>query len=230
MPETGWTGEAPEPERPDVGGYTGFLAGLRADPDEGRTMAEVIDRSRLHRDQPEDRRDQDEEMANLMAAGYQPGSATMLASRLADAQAELQGVREKNEAARQRQARIARDHNAGRTTAFDIARMDFDEPDPATEQRLERRVQNLRGKLAEMTDRIAPAAQRAPDPVEEAGRRAHQAFIESTRARLENRPAPRPRAARPFGDGVSCSDCAAAGATAEESRALHADGGPLAVR
>jgi hypothetical protein len=237
----GWTNEAPEPDAAgpaQPGGFTGFLSGHRPDPAEGRTLEAVLDRAHRNRDPAEEPRDQDEATANLMARGYQAGQLSQLSARLAETQAELAAEREKIERSRRRQERARRDHAAGRITGFDIMRMDLDEGDQAKADRLERRAGSLRRQLADASVMIAPRQEPA-DPLEAASRRAHDAFVEATRAKMAaaaaGRPAPRPfgsisRGAAVRGEQPPCEACAAVGASPEESFLIHhtdADGRPI---
>ena len=186
MTATGWTGEPPEDDvlRAAPGGFASFIASARPDPGEGRTLEQVLGRS-LRPDKPEVHRDPDEVAANLMARGYAPGQLSDLSRRLGDAQAELGEEQEKIERGRKRQERIMRDHQAGKITVFDIARMqDFDEGDLDRAARLERRVANLRRQLKEAAALISPQREAPADPFEGASRRAHDAFVEVTRAAM----------------------------------------------
>ena len=180
------------------GGFAGFISAVRGDPED---RPSALERALAAPDKPDpEPADGDEVAAALLAKSYAPGMGTDLARRYADKQAELQGVREGNEKARKTQARIARDHQAGRISAFDIAAMDFGEPDLAREQQLERQCESLRRQMQDTQALIAPAAQRDPDPLEAASRRAHQAFVETTRSMLAGQP--RPQAPRPFESGA----------------------------
>jgi hypothetical protein len=144
--------------------------------------------------------DPDEHAANLVSRGYTPGLLNQLSQRLADTTAELAAEEDKLERAAKRQARIARDHAAGRITAFDIARMqadDVDEGDRGTVERLERRAANLRQQIADASAMISPAEQRDADPVAAAASRAHETFRQVTRAKMAEAVAGRPER-RPF--------------------------------
>jgi hypothetical protein len=158
-------------------GLAGFIGAMRADP--GRTLVEVLagvgrpDRAERKPDPP----DPDERAANLMAAGVQPGAVSQLAQRYGDTLAELETVRSANEAARTRAGRVWDMHTRGQITAFDIANMDLAEPDPAAEERLERRAESLRAQMLELQSLIAPQEQRR-DPVQDAASRAQRAMQE----------------------------------------------------
>ena len=214
-------------------GFAGFIESFRPGPED---RPDPLTRARWAPDKPEDPPDEDERQANLMAAGYSPGSLTDLARRHADVMSELATVRDANEKARKAQERIARDHTAGRITAFDIMRMDFGEPDVARERQLERRAGNLRRQLEEAQAMISPPQQRGGDPLEAASRRAHEVFREVTRARwAEAQGARPPSERRPFGgagglavrsEPVTCPDCIAVGATPEQSALIHLDPTP----
>jgi hypothetical protein len=241
MTETGWMGERP-------GGGPGLpvtemlLANKERGP--GDTLAEALARSRAAearqaRDEASTVRDADEVMAGMVARGYRPGTATELSMKLGDTMAELEGEREKIEKSRQRQERIRRDHDAGKLTAFDIARMDFDEGDAHRAAQLERRAESLRTQIAEAQEAIAPPRERDLSPIEAATRSAHDEFVRATREMLagtrpapqRSHPAPRPfagrSASRALGDGEfdvpECLQCVSAGATAEESALMHLD-------
>jgi hypothetical protein len=228
MITTGWTNEPPE-EDAAPGGFAGLIASVRPDPEEGRTLGQVLGRA-MRPDKPDVHRDPDETMANLMARGYAPGQLSDLARRLADAQGELAAVEERNERAVRRRERVAQDHAAGRITAFDIMRMDLDEPDAHRARMLAQRCDQLRQQLEDVTMTITPGPQRAPDALEAASRRARQAGHEAFRAATQEairgtRRAPRER--RPFASGggagaPDCPDCQAAGASRSESARIHA--------
>lgn len=177
--------------------------------------------------------DNDERAANLLARGYAPAMASQLPQRLADVQAELETEREKLAAGRRRQERIHRDHQAGKITAFDIARMqDFDEGGQATVERLGRRAESLRHQLADMSALISPQPQGVADPVESASRAARGLLADEARASRPSRPAREPRPFAPGGGAavrsdVTCGECIAAGASPEESFLIHADPEPV---
>jgi hypothetical protein len=198
-------------------GFAGFLGEMRPDPDEGKTLEQVFAGS-LRPDKPEVPFDADEQVANLLAQGYRPGQLSDLSRQLADAQAELAAVEEQNAKAVRRQQRVAEDHRLGRITAFDIANMrDLDEPDAHRAAVLARRCERLRQQVTDASMAIAPAP-RIEDPLESASRRAHEAFLEATRAQLaaveQGRPVRRERPPFASGDehtGPDCPVCAAAG-------------------
>lgn len=196
--QTGWTGEPPD--APAAGGFAGFLQSMRAEPG----PVDPLERARLAADRPDEPYDADERAANLLASGYRPGHLSDLAQRYADTMTELAGERDKFEVSRRRQERIARDHAAGRITAFDIARMEGDagdEGDAGRVRQLERRAENLRGQLADASAMVSPQ-QRSPDPLEAAAQRAHRAFAETTRAMMADAEAGAlRREPRPFASG-----------------------------
>jgi hypothetical protein len=82
--------------------------------------------------------------------------------------------------------------------------MDFDE---GRVRLLERCAASLRAQIADAMAAVSPPERRAPDPLAEAGRRAHAAFAEVTRARMAEvearRPEPRPFASVSRGAGRS---------------------------
>jgi hypothetical protein len=239
---TGWTNEAPDAEGPaQPGGFAGFLSACRPDPAEGRTLEAVLARAHRDRDPGPEPRDQDEQMANLMARGYAPGRLSQLSARLAEAQAQLAAEREKVEADAKWNERVRRAHASGQMAAADIARSwaARDEGDPAKVEQLERRAASLERQLADAVAVIAPRQEPA-DPLEAATRRAHEAFTQLTRQKMADAAAGRP-AARPFASGsrgglavraeaVTCDACAAIGASPWESWQIHhsdADGQPV---
>jgi hypothetical protein len=190
-----------------TGGFSGFLGSVRRDPGEGRTLGEALagtaGRSWYDAAEPEPV-DADEKAANALARGYRPGMGADLAQRYGDKVSELESVREANANARKTQERIARDHAAGKITAFDIARMDFGEPDVAREQQLERQAESLRQQLADAQGLIAPAqAQRSQDPLEATTRRANATFRELTRQKVAAAQESRPQASPPFASRAS---------------------------
>jgi hypothetical protein len=149
--------------------------------------------------------DPDERAAGLVARGYSPGLASQLAQRLADTTAEIEAEEAKIGQSARRQERIARDHAAGRITAFDIARMQAgdDEGDPAAVERLRRRADGLRKQIRETMEMIAPPQQRETDPVAAAATRARSALAEVTRSQVAGaRERSRPQERPPF-DSVS---------------------------
>jgi hypothetical protein len=221
-------------------GFAEFIEGMRGGPED---RPDPLTRARLAHVKPDEPPDDDERQAALLARRYEPGSLSGLARQLADAQAELAAVEEQNARAVRRQERVARDHRAGKITAFDIMAMDLDEPDRGREAQLARRCERLRAQVGEASMRITPAP-RLEDPLESASRRAHEAFRAATLAAIEAAEEGRPvrRERRPFGspggyavraDGeVTCDACLAVGATPEESFLIHhtdADGNPLAT-
>jgi hypothetical protein len=230
---TGWTNEPPEPESPAMPLSGMLLAAKERGP--GDELAIALARSqgaeaRQARDADASAVDPDTRAANMIARGVLPGQVSELSRRLGDTLAGLQAEQEKIERGQRRQERIQRDHQAGRITAFDIAGMDFDEGDPGTVERLERRADSLRRQIGEAAELMAP--QRAPeDPLEAASRRAHEVFREMTRAKLAaaeaGLPAPRPFASAGRGSlavrSEDCIHCAENNVSDEDSYLLHSD-------
>jgi hypothetical protein len=217
-----------EERAPAPGGFAGLLSQVRPDPGEGKTLEQVLARA-MRPDRPDEPADVDAHDANLLTRGYRPGGLTDLARQLADVEADLAAEEEKFERARKHQERLMRDHQAGKITVFDIARMQDvpgGEGDQGRAALLRRRRERLRRQLVDMSGAIAPQRQAPADPLEAAASRAHAAFVEATRARLTE--APQPRAPRPFaeasGDGggtPDCPGCQAIGVTRSESAQIH---------
>ncbi|HEY5360311.1 MAG TPA: hypothetical protein VIJ82_21935 [Streptosporangiaceae bacterium] len=182
-------------------GFMDAIAVHRGDPEQGRTLAEVMSGAgRPDRNQAEpDRPDADEVSAGLLARGYTAGGVSALAQKLANAEADLATERARIGKTAKRQEWIQRAHAAGQISAFDIAAMqDEDEGDEARAGSLARRCDSLRLQLREVSDVIA-APQRAADPLEAAASRAHAAFASATRSAMaaaEARPEPPPFAGR----------------------------------
>jgi hypothetical protein len=201
MTRTGWIGDEPDAAGPALPVTEMLLARRenRAGPLETALARSDADDARAARDELAFAPDPDERAAGLVARGYSPGLVPQLAQRLADTVAEIEAENARIERSARRQERIARDHAAGRITAFDIARMQAgdDEGDPATVERLERRADSLRRQIGEAQAAIAPQQQREADPVEAASRHAHQVFVEATRAMMTEA-RQQPRAPRPF--------------------------------
>jgi hypothetical protein len=115
--------------------------------------------------------------------------------------------------------------------------LDGDFGDPATVERLERRADGLRRQIAEAQEMIAPPQRRTPDPLEAASRRAHEVFVEVTRAAMAEAQAgvraPRPFASVSRGAGGSTEhtgdDCwvCAEGRRAEAARGGEVVGVPF---
>jgi hypothetical protein len=234
---TGWLGndepdgQAPQPR--GTGGFTGFILANRADPGQGRTLGEVLQRAGQAPDRggPEPQ-DPDDRMAAMVTRGYSPGLISQLSQRLADTSAELEAERGKLEAGARRAEYLHRAHEAGRLTAWQVMEQLGDEGDETEVRRLERRAASLRQQIDAAAEAIAPPERRDLDPLEAAAQRAHAAFAEHTRALVaaaEARQARRP-AARPFaGRGlavrseVTCAECIKVGATPEQSVLIHQD-------
>jgi hypothetical protein len=222
MTATGWTGEPPEDERPALPIMEMLLSGGRGKRQPGGVLETALARARAAeareaREAAASAVDPDERAANLVARGVLPGQLTDLARRLGDTLAGLAAEEEKIERGRRRAERVQRDHQAGRISVFDIARMDLDEGDPAMVERLQRGAESLRRQIAELTEVMAPQPL-AADPVESATRAAHAAFTEATRQKMEAARAARP-VVRPFAfasrgatehTGPDCEVCAAA--------------------
>jgi hypothetical protein len=226
MTATGWTNE--DTERPALP-VTGLLLSARAE----RGPVDPLERARAAADRPEgDPFDADERAANLVARGVAPGMLTDLGQRLADVEAEAAAERDKIARSARRQERIAREHAAGRITAFDIMSMgDADEGDVQRAEQLERRADLLRQQMGDAAALVAPRQELAADGVESASRHAHQLFREVTRSKMAAAEAGRP-APRPFGSasrsGVAvrseqCVHCTADGVSDETSFLLHSD-------
>jgi hypothetical protein len=217
-------------------GFAAFLGDIQSDPGDGKTLEQVFAPA-MRAERPVEAFDGDERMASLLARRYRPGAASDAARKLADAQAQLAAVQEGNDAAVKRQARVQRDHQSGKISVFDIMRMDLAEPDLAEEARLQRRVDALRGQLADTSALVSPQREAPGDPLEETTRRAHRAYVEATRAQLAGDSTPVAR--RPFAGGdaarseqVTCPECLAIGADSAESFAIHhmtADGDLLSA-
>ena len=158
MTETGWVGEGPD------GGPALPLAEMLLRNRErapGDTLETALARSRAAearelRIAAEQAADPDERAAAMVARGITPGLVGDVAQRLGDTLAELAAEREKIERGQRRQERVLRMHAAGQITALDIARMDFDEGDPGTVARLERRADSLRRQAEQVSAMISP--------------------------------------------------------------------------
>jgi len=242
MTRTGWIGSEPDAGPPALPVTEMLLAHRenRAGPLETALARSDADDARAARDELAFAPDPDERAAGLVSRGYSPGMASLLAQRLADVMTEIEAENAKIERSARRQERIARDHAAGRITAFDIARMQAgdDEGDPGRVAQLERRAAGLRRQIEDAQAAIAPQQQREADPVEAASRHAHQVFVEATRAMMAEAqagtPGPRPFAGRGGvavrNEDVTCEACIAVGASPEESFLIHhcdADGNLL---
>lgn len=205
--QTGWTNDPPEVPAMPMASMLAQRRENQASPLEEALARSAAAEAREAREEAAAAADPDERAANMIARGILPGQVSGLSQRLGDTLAELQGEQEKIERAQRRQERIKRDHQAGRITVFDIARMDFDEGDPGKVARLERRAESLRRQIAETAGLTAP--RREPeDPLQAATRRAHDAFIEVTRQRIAEAAA-RTGEPRPFaGAGLSAADAA----------------------
>jgi hypothetical protein len=229
-----------------MAGFTDHILANRPEPGTGKTLEEALSARRTGwlGEEPDDTPDPDDRTAAMVTRGYRPGRLRQLSEQLADVSAELQAEKEKLEKGIQRAAQVRQLHEAGRVTAWQIPDMLGDDlGDEARVRQLERKAETLRAQLGEATDMATPPpAQRAEDPVEAAASRAHQVFVEVTRQMLADAEAGRPRRERrPFAgrgglavraEEVTCPDCLAVGADAEESFLIHhsdADGNPLSA-
>jgi hypothetical protein len=235
MTRTGWIGG--EDEGPAMPMTARLLDRQehRASPLEVALARSAADDARALREEAAFAPDPDERAAGFVARGYMPGMLSQLTMRLADTEAELAAEEDKLERSARRQERIHRDHAAGKITAFDIARMqaaDIDEGDTAVVERLSKRAAGLRQQIGEASALMSPQRERERelDAVAEAGRRAHQLYVETTRARLAEAQAGRPVVVRPLESvsrgadvpaEVTCPACQAIGASPEESFELH---------
>jgi hypothetical protein len=238
MTTTGWLGE--EPEETHAAGFAEFILAHRAEPGAGRTLEETLARAA----QADDRRgreepaDPDDRMAALVTRGYRPGVSWELSQKLADTMAELEAEHDKIERGQRRAEAVRRAHEAGQIRAWDIPAALGDEGDPGRVAQLERRAESLRRQIGDTQAMMAPPQARDPDPLEQATSRAHQAFVEATRARMAAA-GTGVRARRPFGGRgvlavradaeVTCRECIKAGATVEESFLIHHEPDPLSV-
>jgi hypothetical protein len=130
----------------------------------------------------------------------------------------------------------------GQVGGLDAARMlDGDFGDAQRAAQLERRLGRAREQLADAQSMISPDAGRELDPVAQAGRHAHQLFVEATRAKMaaarDGGPVVRPfgsasrAAAAVRAETVTCHDCIDVGATPEQSYLIHVDpDAPASVR
>jgi hypothetical protein len=207
---TGWVGE--EPAQTHAAGFAGFILAHRAPPSEPVTLEQAVNRVLNRAAQPdkppEPYDDDDDRQAALLTRGYRPGLLNELSRQLADVAAEAQAEPEKIEKGARRAEHIHQAHQAGRLDAFGVMRaMDFDEGDPGRVAVLERRAESLRQQLSDASEIMSPPQRRDLDPLAEAGRRAHEAFAEVTRARMAEAqarvPEPRPFASVSRGAGRS---------------------------
>lgn len=244
MNTTGWTGEGPEPDSTPLP-LANALLGMKV---RGPGDALALAAARSY-DRPDPQPDPDERAANLVARGYSPGDLAQLATRLRDTEDELADELGKLERSAKRQALAAREHGAGRITAWQVQEMLGDEDgDAARAAKLEQRAEGIRRQLADAQAMIAPPAERTPDAFQAASSRAsaaHREFVEATRAAMTEAAAgtwKRPTvrrgdgfrsALRPFdggGDGrpADCPDCqnlmrsGTRPATAAEAARIHA--------
>jgi hypothetical protein len=226
-------------------GLTDVIAALHGEP--GRTLDEIrqgavaqgdaADR-RDERLRQQDARDQDEQMANLLARGYSPGLLSSLSQRLADTSAELEDERDKVERGERRREQVRGLLERGQIGGLEAAeRMDGDFGDPNRVEQLERRCENLRAQLQEAAEIMVPAEARAANAVEEATQRAQRILANvaaqrraedeaeaRARAQLKAERAAFRRERRPFAGG-------SAGAAGERSLPPYSEaGGPSVTR
>jgi hypothetical protein len=173
---TGWL---TEDERPAMPVTQMLLTGSRGGPVPGGVLGTALARSqgaeaREARELAAAAPDPDERAAGLIARGYLPGQFPALGLQLADTEAELAAERDKIERGQRRAARVQRDYEAGRLSPWDIARMDFDEGDPARAERLERKAERQRQQLAGLAEAVTPPQVREQDAVEQAAARARR--------------------------------------------------------
>ncbi len=237
MTATGWNAPDEVPELPLT---ERLLRNKAREP--GDTLAIALARSRAAeareaRDEAAGASDPDEAAASLIARGYAPGLVSDLVRRRQDKEAELEGERAKLEKGERVSERVRGMLARGQVGGLEAARMlDGDFGDVQRAAQLERQIARLDAELAGAQSMIAPPQQRAEDPLEAATRRAHQAFVEVTRAKWadarQGGTAPRRERRRgPFasrGDAVrseevTCPECIAFGITPEQSYLIHAD-------
>jgi hypothetical protein len=194
------------------GGFAGVLGQVRPDPDEGRTLEQVLAPA-MRPDRPAEPFDDDERTANLLARRYRPGGMSDVSQKLADVTAELAAEREKIAAGERQAARVERMRQAGQIGALEAwQRLDGDYGDPGTVERLERRQAALQRQLVDVAGTVSPPRALSADPVEAA--LGHAAAV----AGSVSRSAPEPR---PF-ERPDCPGCRDVGATVAESAAIHA--------
>jgi hypothetical protein len=196
----GWMGEGPDggPALP----LTEQLLRNRGERGPGDTLAVAEARSRAAdarqaREEAAGARDPDEAAADMVNRGYSPGLVSGLVQRRRDKETELAAEREKIAKGERVTARVRGMLGRGQIGGLEAARMlDGDFGDAARAGQLERQIARLDEQIAGAQAMIAPQAQRAPDPLESASRRAHEAFVAATRERMAATRAPeRP----PFG-------------------------------
>jgi hypothetical protein len=195
MVTTGWIGEEPDAAGPALPVTNMLLSGSRGGQQPGAVLAQSLARAaaeevREERERAAVAHDPDDYAAGLVARGYMPGLVSQLSQRLGDTMAELEEENGKIEKAAKRSEHLRRAHEAGRITAFDIARSlgEGDEGDPSRVAMLERRVAKLKQQIGEAQDAISPPRDRPLDGVESASRHARAVLGEVIRPR--ERPAP----------------------------------------
>lgn len=234
--KTGWIDE-PEaaPEMP----ATAMLMAMAENRASGMEQAAARSRALEAREEREAARgrahDPDEYAAGFVARGYMPGQISDLTQRLADVSAELAAEQARIERGERISERVRGMLERGQVGGLEASRMlDADLGDAQRAGQLERRAESLRRQIEAAAELVSPPQQRDADPFEAASRRAHQAFIEATRARMAAAESgyPAPRAGRrPFGyasrgdvaRSESCVHCTEAGLSDEVSYLLHSD-------
>lgn len=186
MPVTGWGEDSETPALPVT---ERLLAMKQRDP--GDTLKIALARSRgaearQARDEAAGVRDPDETAAAMVNRGYTPGLVSDLILRRRDKEAELESENAKIAKGERVTERVRGMLERGQVGGLDAARMlDGDHGDAHRAAQLERQIARLDEQIADAQAMISPQPQRAPDPLEAASRRAHEAFVSATRARLE---------------------------------------------
>lgn len=202
MTTTGW-GEPPEAERPPMPLTEQLMRNRERGP--GDTLALALARGRAAearelREEIALARDPDEIAAGMVNRGLAPGMISDLGQRLADAEAELAGEREKIAKGERVTERVSGMLARGQLGGLEAAQMmDGDFGDAQRAAQLERRADRLRRQLGEAQAMIAPPQERELDGVEAASRDAHRMFTEITRQRMAEAREGRP-VVRPFAD------------------------------
>jgi hypothetical protein len=246
-----WMGDGEVPALPVT---DTLLAGARGEPSPGAVLEQAMARSRASEAREAAAAaaaavDPDERAAAMVVRGLRPGTISHLAQRLADAEGELETERAKLAKGEQVSARVRGLLERGQVGGLEASRMlDGDHGDAHRAQQLAQRVDRLREQLAEAQALISPQAQERTG-VEEAASRARRVLADVTaqrqaedaaeaasRAQLQRERSAfyASRGRRPFasrGDVAEpdCLECAAAGATAEESFLIHQDPEPVPV-
>lgn len=234
--QTGWTGEGPD-GAPAMPVTELLLAQHERGP--GDTLETALARSRgadarQARDEAGAIRDPDEVAASMVSRGYRPGHVSDLGQRLADKSAELAAEREKIAKGERVNARVRGMLERGQIGGLEAARMmDGDFGDAHRAEQLQRQCANLQRQIGDASAMIAPAAQRAPEPLDAVNRTANEFFRATTRERFAAAQAGKPqRARRPKelsrsrGDATrseDCTWCSAFGVPDEQSFLAHND-------